>query len=182
LAQEEDLHDTVRRLIQNVRGALNTRIHGDFHLGQVLVVQGDAFIIDFEGEPARSMSERRAKSSPIRDVAGLLRSFDYIAAAAAPGRTAATESVQERRQELLERFREEAAATFLNAYRTVLHEAEHPWIAQDSEQALLDLFLLEKAAYEIRYETANRPTWLTIPLRGLHRIAQRLLVRESVDA
>ena len=156
-------------------GTLRTRVHGDFHLGQVLVVQGDAFIIDFEGEPARTMEQRRAKSSPMRDVAGLLRSFDYAAAAAAPGRVATSEATGERRQAMLAEFREHACAAFLAAYRTVLAAAPDPWVSGPAEGALLDLFLLEKAAYEIRYEVENRPSWLGIPLGGFHTIARRLL-------
>ncbi len=168
------LRDAVRLLAQAGAGALQTRVHGDFHLGQVLVVQGDAFIIDFEGEPARAPAQRRRKSCPLRDVAGLLRSLDYAAAAAAPGRGGASPSTEERRGPLLERFRTEAAQRFLECYRAVLHEAPRPWVAPAAEAPLLDLFLLEKAAYEIRYEAANRPAWLPIPLRGLHAIAQRL--------
>jgi maltose alpha-D-glucosyltransferase/alpha-amylase len=182
IANADALRDAMRRLVHGAEGALATRIHGDFHLGQVLVVQGDAFIIDFEGEPARPMQERRAKSSGLRDLAGLLRSFDYAAAAAAPGRTAVSETVQERRLQLLQRFREDAAAAALAGYREVLHAAAQPWVAQSAEAALLNLFLIEKAAYEIRYEASNRPAWLPIPLRGLARIADRLLAREPVDA
>lgn len=156
-------------------GTLRTRVHGDFHLGQVLVVQGDAFIIDFEGEPARTMEQRRAKSSPMRDVAGLLRSFDYAAAAAAPGRVATSDAIAERRQTMLGEFRERACDAFLTAYRAVLAAGPVPWVGGDAEGALLDLFLLEKAAYEIRYEVENRPAWLGIPLTGFHAIARRLL-------
>ena len=174
LEQEDALKDAARRLAGRGAGAMRTRVHGDFHLGQVLVVQGDAFIIDFEGEPARPMAQRRAKGSPLRDVAGLLRSFDYAAAAAAHGRTASSAQTTERRVVLLERFRDEASVAFLDAYRAVLAEAPHPWVTQDAEQALLDLFLIEKAAYEIRYEAANRPAWLGIPLLGLRRIADRV--------
>ena len=149
------LHDLVRHLVASGRGALSTRVHGDFHLGQVLVVQGDAFIIDFEGEPARPPEQRRRKSSPLRDVAGLLRSFDYAAAAAAPGRSAASPSTEERRGPLLERFRVRATQRFLECYRAVLNEAPHRWVPRDAEAPLLNLFLLEKAAYEIRYEAAQ---------------------------
>jgi maltose alpha-D-glucosyltransferase / alpha-amylase len=137
------------------------------------VVGGDAYLIDFEGEPARALEQRRAKSSGLRDVAGLLRSFDY-AAAAAQGR-AASAAATERRTALLERFRAEASNTFLACYRAVLENAETRWVTPDAETALLDLFLIEKAAYEIRYEAANRPTWLGIPLRGLAEIADRVL-------
>ena len=169
------LAEAARGLARQGTGAIQTRVHGDFHLGQVLVVQGDAFIIDFEGEPARTMEQRRAKSCPLRDVAGVLRSFDYAAAAAAPGRTATSEQTAERRQEILAQFKVRASTAFLEAYRAVLASAPRRWVPEAAEQALLDLFLLEKASYEIRYEAANRPGWLGIPLSGFHAIAERLL-------
>ena len=181
LDHADALRALTQRLAQQGRGALNTRVHGDFHLGQVLVVQSDAYIIDFEGEPARTMEQRRARSCPLRDVAGLLRSFDYAAAAAAPGRVAASEQATGRRQTILEEFRTRSAAAFQEAYAAVLATAEPPWVPPESEAALLDLFLLEKAAYEIRYEAANRPTWLGIPLGGLYRIAERLLPLEATS-
>ena len=168
------LRDAARRLALEAQGALRTRVHGDFHLGQILVVQGDAVIIDFEGEPARTMAERRAKSSPLRDVAGLLRSLDYAAAAAAPGRVAASEQASQRRQARLAQWRGRANTAFLDAYRSVLENAETKWV-QRAEGSLLDLFLLEKAAYEIKYEAANRPSWIGIPLSGMYAIAERLL-------
>jgi len=180
LSRAQALHDAALRLAREGRGALRTRVHGDFHLGQVLVVQGDACIIDFEGEPARPMEQRRAKSCPLRDVAGLLRSFDYAAAAAAGGRTATSAQTDERRVGLLERFRHDAAGRFLRAYREVLNNTDRRWVPQMAEAPLLDLLLMEKAAYEIRYEAANRPTWLAIPLRGLVEIANRILVAETV--
>ena len=175
LGHAEALRAAARGLARQGAGSLRTRVHGDFHLGQVLVVQGDAYIIDFEGEPARTMEQRRAKSCPMRDVAGLLRSFDYAAAAAAPGRVATSEQAAERRQGILQEFRAKAGAAFLEAYRAVLETAEPRWVPPEAEAALLDLFLLEKAAYEIMYEAANRPTWIGIPLGGLHAIAARLV-------
>ena len=179
-AHAAGLRDVVRRLAGAGRGALRIRVHGDFHLGQVLVVQDDACIIDFEGEPARPAAGRRRKSCPLRDVAGLLRSFDYAAAAGAGGRGGASPLTEERRGPLLERFRIEAAQQFLAGYREVLNTAPHPWVPAEAEAALLDLFLLQKAAYEIAYEAANRPAWLPIPLRGLHAIMRRLLADEGV--
>ncbi|WP_145140584.1 maltose alpha-D-glucosyltransferase [Roseomonas gilardii] len=177
LDRAEALRGKVHELARSADGALKTRLHGDFHLGQVLVSQGDAVIVDFEGEPARSLEERRAKGSPLRDVAGLLRSFDYAAAAAAQSHDTGSSSAvpQERREALLARFRQEASDAFLAAYRAVEHAAERPWVPGDSEQSLLDLFLIEKAAYEIRYEAANRPAWLPLPLRGLAAIVERLI-------
>ncbi len=155
------------------KGALQTRIHGDFHLGQILVSTGDVYIIDFEGEPSKPLDIRRAKASPIRDVAGLLRSFHYAAAVAAQAQTPPTPI---RPDTPLGRFVEEMSAQFLSAYRAVAAAASPRWVADDAaEMALLDLFLLEKSAYEICYEATNRPGWLGIPLRGFAEIAARLL-------
>ena len=184
LGHADALRDAARALAAAGQGSLRTRVHGDFHLGQVLVVQSDAYLIDFEGEPARTMEQRRAKSSPIRDAAGLLRSFDYAAAAALPGRAATSPQAASRRAEILGQFRADAEKNFLAAYREVLEAAPHRWVTPAGEQAMLDLFLLEKAAYEIRYEAANRPTWIGIPLHGLHAISTRLLglTEESPNA
>ncbi len=175
------LHE-IDRLADAAQGALMTRIHGDFHLGQVLVVQGDAYLIDFEGEPARPLAERRAKGSPLRDVAGIVRSFDYAAAAAAAGRAVSSPRAAERRLALLARFRTVATEAFLNAYRAAHAAAPRRWSSEAAEQDLLDLFLVQKAAYEIGYEAANRAAWLPIPLRGLAALAQRLTAKEPADA
>ena len=156
--------------------SLRTRIHGDFHLGQVLVASGDAVIIDFEGEPSKPVQARRAKSSPLRDVAGLLRSFQYAAATAAGAIAGGPDTLGSRGSTAFQRFVDDASSQFLAAYRTVEAQVQHRWVTDpDAEAALLDLFVLEKSAYEICYEAANRPTWLAIPLRGLTDIAVRLL-------
>ncbi|HUS24940.1 MAG TPA: maltose alpha-D-glucosyltransferase [Candidatus Binatia bacterium] len=155
--------------------ALATRIHGDFHLGQVLVVKDDAYLLDFEGEPGRTLDERRRKTSPLRDVAGLLRSFDYaVATVGALDPEHLSEPAQKRRDELLARFSDRASSAFLRAYREVAAAAPQPWTDAESERVMLDLFLLEKAAYEVRYEAANRPHWLGVPVRGLAELAERL--------
>jgi maltose alpha-D-glucosyltransferase/alpha-amylase len=170
---EDALLAKVDELAAAGAGALLTRIHGDFHLGQVLVSHGDAFIIDFEGEPAKPLEVRRAKSSPLRDAAGLLRSLHYAAAAnaRAPERLANADVGA-----LMARFVDDMTAQFLDAYRTVERGAAHRWVADEaSEAALLDLFLLEKCAYEVCYEAANRPGWLGIPLHGLAHITRRVL-------
>jgi maltose alpha-D-glucosyltransferase/alpha-amylase len=176
LGRRDALRQAVHRLAQSAEGALKTRLHGDFHLGQVLVAQGDAVIVDFEGEPARSLEERRAKGSPLRDVAGLLRSLDYAAsvATATEASGAATAAPTERRAALFARWQQEAASAFLTAYRGVEAAAPDPWVPAEAEAPLLDLFLLEKAAYEIRYEAANRPHWIGVPLRGLAALTDRL--------
>ena len=163
----------VEKLAEAGLGTLMTRVHGDFHLGQVLVSGPDAFIIDFEGEPVKTLDERRAKASPLRDVAGLLRSLDYAAAAVSGiEENAGPQPVRERRQALLDAFRRESAAAFLRHY----HAAATGVDTGEEVEAdpLLDLMLLEKAAYEIGYEVANRPKWLSIPLGGFKAIVDRL--------
>jgi maltose alpha-D-glucosyltransferase/alpha-amylase len=176
LAKADELAAVAHDLARTAAGhALQTRVHGDFHLGQVLVTPGDATLIDFEGEPAKTMEQRRAKSSPLRDVAGMLRSFDYAAASAAAARVPGSEQATERQAELVEKFRRAAGLAFLDAYRHVLRDAPRRWVQPQAEAALLDLFLLEKAAYEIRYEAANRPSWIGIPLAGIARVARHLV-------
>jgi maltose alpha-D-glucosyltransferase/alpha-amylase len=165
--------DAIPALAQSGVDTLATRVHGDFHLGQVLVGTGDVYIIDFEGEPSKKLETRRAKTSPLRDVAGLLRSFHYAGATAAQGPTT---PVTTQAAAPLVRFVEEMSVQFLTAYRAVENDSHPRWVEDPkSETALLDLFLLEKAAYEICYEVANRPAWLGIPLRGLAEIAARVL-------
>ncbi len=176
VAQSGALSDAARRLVHELPlGTLQTRVHGDFHLGQVLVTPGDATIIDFEGEPAKTMEQRRAKSCALRDVAGMLRSFDYAAATAEDVSVPGSAPAAGRRSVLMGQFRTQAAAAFLDSYKAVQDAAPSRWIAEKAQAALLDLFLLEKASYEIRYEAANRPAWIGIPLAGASRIAQRLI-------
>jgi maltose alpha-D-glucosyltransferase/alpha-amylase len=173
--QRRPLLQAVRRLGTAHGAILRTRVHGDFHLGQVLVAQGDAVIIDFEGEPARSLAERRAKTSPMKDVAGLLRSFDY-AAAMLPMESAMTDMPSaERRHAALNVWQQATTEAFLGAYRAVAESQPHPWLRPSGEQEIMDIFLIEKVAYEIAYEIANRPGWIHVPLGGLDRLARRLL-------
>ena len=166
LERRDALLRRVETVAARAEGALRTRIHGDLHLGQVLVTGGDVTIIDFEGEPAKPLDARRAKDLPIRDVAGVLRSFDYAAAQALSNFSDGTEGAEARAMSLLETFREVSAKRFLAGY----------WEAGGRmDERLLDLALLEKAAYEVAYEAANRPDWLETPLHGLASIADRLL-------
>jgi maltose alpha-D-glucosyltransferase / alpha-amylase len=152
-------------------GTIMTRVHGDLHLGHVLVADGDAHIIDFEGEPAAPIEERRAKTSPLRDVASLLRSIDYVGATLSERRGVGAMPVDEgRRDQLVSEFRRRVSATFLRTYREATRMQ-----ANSANQALLDLFLIEKAAYEIAYEADNRPSWIGVPLAGLARLAGRIL-------
>ena len=168
LTQEDALICTLRRLGNPGVGTVKSRIHGDFHLGQVLVASGDVYIIDFEGEPGRSLGERREKASPLRDVAGLLRSFDYAAAVMLePRSTSAAPVPEQQRSAMITRLRDSAKRAFMEAYQKS--------VGNPINRQLLDFFLLEKAAYELAYEAANRPGWIAIPIQGLARLAARLL-------
>ncbi len=167
-----DLADT---LADSVRGTLMTRVHGDFHLGQILVSEGDAVIIDFEGEPARNLAERRAKTSPLRDVAGLLRSLSYLVATADLDNDAVIEHENERRRKAIARFAGNAERAFLDAYFEAISTSAALSMPPQQRRRILDAFLLEKAAYEVAYEARNRPKWLPIPLLGLSRILSDLL-------
>ncbi|QUP56186.1 maltose alpha-D-glucosyltransferase (plasmid) [Ralstonia syzygii] len=178
LSQRDALLAAASERAQGGLGALLARIHGDFHLGQVLVAQGDAFLIDFEGEPSRPVEERRRKTSPLRDVAGLVRSLDYVVGAMRQGPEHVAGPAQERRDQLLERFRNASTERFLDAYAAAVQAPESDDGACALDMDLLDLFLLEKAAYEVNYEAANRPSWLPIPLTGLACVARRLLHAE----
>jgi len=152
-------------------GAAITRIHGDLHLGQVLVAAGDAVFVDFEGEPLKPLAERRAKLSPLRDVAGMIRSFDYVAAAALRAALVpATVQGREQIETLLGAFVARARAVFLRGYGEGRGRTLTP-----REKNLLDIFVLERAAYEILYEAENRPDWLSIPVRGFAGLAAALL-------
>jgi maltose alpha-D-glucosyltransferase / alpha-amylase len=176
LERRESILAAIEILAMAGEGMPTTRVHGDFHLGQVLVASGDAYIIDFEGEPAASMAERRSKASPLRDVAGLLRSIDYAGATLMDRGDASVVPIDEiRRDEFIARFRRHASQAFLQGYWGASPLRDTP-----SARALLDLFLIEKAAYEIAYEEANRPNWIAVPLAGLSRLLSRILRKESV--
>ncbi|HSC07171.1 MAG TPA: putative maltokinase, partial [Steroidobacteraceae bacterium] len=148
--------------------AIKIRHHGDYHLGQVLVRRNDFVIVDFEGEPARPLEERRRKHSPLRDVAGMLRSFSYAAHAAWMTRRGQTESVgdQTRLPSSLAAWERAVRATFLAVYDPVAR-AGGLYGSSEEAQALIDLFEIEKALYEVRYELGNRPDWAHIPIRDL---------------
>ncbi|KPF96449.1 alpha-amylase [Rhodopseudomonas sp. AAP120] len=154
-------------------GGLKIRHHGDFHLGQMLIVKEDVFIIDFEGEPRRSQAERRAKAPAARDVAGLVRSIDYSTTAALERALKTHPEEAGKIAAALDAWRERATDAFLTAYRETM--AGSPvWPAdQAAADRLLDFFLIEKALYEIEYELAHRPDWLRVPLAGILRILTR---------
>ncbi|HTI88205.1 MAG TPA: maltose alpha-D-glucosyltransferase [Alphaproteobacteria bacterium] len=150
---------------------VKTRIHGDLHLGQVLVAHNDWYIIDFEGQPATPLDARRRKDSPLRDLAGVLRSFDYAAQSAV--RRAATTLGEGSARALSEQaqcWRDQAAAAFIAAYREVAEQLPSLPTGREAQHDWLNFFMLEKAVYELRYEAMNRPEWLELPIKGITSI------------
>jgi maltose alpha-D-glucosyltransferase/alpha-amylase len=176
LRHRADLLGEVDRLAQRVAGGMRIRVHGDLHLGQVLVVQGDAFLIDFEGEPSRTLAERRAKHSPYKDVAGVLRSIDYAAAMTIRNAQSSdtSEEADQARRRIAASYRHTARERFLSSYRQAAAGIPHAWQAADGEEAALALFSVEKTSYEIIYEAEHRPSWLSVPLQGLATLTQQL--------
>jgi trehalose synthase-fused probable maltokinase len=155
----EEVRDHLRMLTQVAVGGRVIRNHGDLHLGQTLFAGGDWVVLDFEGEPARPLAERRRKRSPLRDVAGMLRSFAYAASAAEHQHGTPAPEGWERR----------AREAFLDGYfRSVDASLLPP--GQAASDQLLAIFELEKAVYELRYELNNRPDWVRIPVAGILRL------------
>ena len=167
LKQRNACLERIGQLTERPVKASKTRLHGDYHLGQVLVAQNDFYILDFEGEPARPLKERRAKTSPLKDVAGMLRSFDYAAWSAVLTQAEFDPTSTEVVLALAERWRKATEDAFLEAYRATIEGCASYPEDQGEARQLLEIFLLEKALYEICYEAANRPGWLTIPLKGV---------------
>jgi trehalose synthase-fused probable maltokinase len=166
LAAGPELAARIASLAAQPVTATKIRTHGDYHLGQVLNTGEDFLIIDFEGEPAKPLAERRRKRSPLRDVAGMLRSFHYAA------HSALGEFAPQRAQlePAAERWHERARLAFLHAWTAETRGASFIPMNPTEELRLLDAFLLEKALYEVVYELNNRPTWLGIPLRGVAKV------------
>lgn len=161
LARRAELPVLLQALLP-VTAVARTRHHGDLHLGQVLVTPdaADAVIVDFEGEPLRPLAERRARHSPLRDVAGMLRSFSYAAASAG-------QQGDRARQHALTRWAGEATGTFLDAYLAAAEGCPGCAATPEETVRLVRFFMLEKALYEVAYELANRPDWVEIPLAGV---------------
>ncbi|HTG27911.1 MAG TPA: putative maltokinase [Methylomirabilota bacterium] len=152
--------------------AVRTRIHGDYHLGQVLYTGADFVIIDFEGEPARPLSQRRLKRSPLQDVAGMLRSFHYAAHApllASTGSVNVDDGNREKLNGWAEVWGKWISDRFLEEYLKTARGAEFLPPSREEIMALLQLHVLEKAVYELGYELNNRPDWVAIPLEGISK-------------
>jgi maltose alpha-D-glucosyltransferase/alpha-amylase len=170
LAREDTLLARFQRITAAKMETVRTRIHGDFHLGQVLFTGKDFMIIDFEGEPVRPITERKIKRSPLRDVAGMLRSFQYAAYSSLFSRTSGMSLTQEEIA-ILQRWADFWCFWASNAYLARYYEIAQGAIflppSQEDVAVLLEHYLLEKVIYEVGYEMNNRPTWLSIPLNGI---------------
>ena len=173
LAQREGLRDRLSVLLPPGIDGLNIRHHGNFNLGRILIVKDDVFIIGFEGEPRRSLEERRRKAPAARDVASLIRSIDYSATAALERALKVAPDEHGKLGAALAEWRDRSAAAFLAAYRETLPN-QRLWPAdRAAAEQMLNFFLLERAFYEIEYELTHRPEWLRVPLTGLLRIFSR---------
>ena len=156
----EEVREQLRQLSQFGAVGRVIRHHGDYHLGQVLWTGSDWVVLDFEGEPARSLAERRRKRSPLRDVAGMLRSFAYAASAAT-----ITDGI-----EAPEGWEQRARDEFLSGYLPAVEAQGLLPPSQEATERLLAIYELEKAVYELRYELDNRPDWVEIPVAGIVRL------------
>jgi maltose alpha-D-glucosyltransferase/alpha-amylase len=171
LAAEREILGREKRLLDRRTNAAKIRIHGDYHLGQLLYTGKDFVILDFEGEPARPLSDRKMKRSALRDVAGMMRSFQYAAYAALWQPAMRKEDVP-----FLERWADlwyrQTSSMFLQSYlKTTAGAIFMPNNSEDL-QIMLEAYLLDKAVYEIGYELNNRPNWVLIPIRGIKHILQ----------
>ena len=172
LDAKQEILKRFRSLTSRKISAMKIRIHGDYHLGQVLNTGKDFVIIDFEGEPARPLSQRRLKRSALRDVAGMVRSFHYAAHGATILRPVVQTVDPQELSNLADQWYYYVTAVFLDSYIETVGDAEFlPGDKQDFD-LLLGVFLLEKSIYEVGYELNNRPNWLAIPLRGVQQLSK----------
>lgn len=176
LAAEPAIFSTFSYMKNVAMDAMRTRIHGDYHLGQVLFSGADFYIIDFEGEPARGLGERRLKRSPIKDLAGMIRSFDYASEFYLKEYAKELAHLAEDRQKL-ERFMKSwsawAATEFINGYLDAVGDSGVVPVDLLQVERLVQIFTLEKALYEVGYELSSRPEWVDIPLRGVLEILKK---------
>jgi maltose alpha-D-glucosyltransferase/alpha-amylase len=165
LELEQQVLESFSEVYQMKMTGVKTRIHGDFHLGQVLFTGKDFVIIDFEGEPGFSFNERRLKKSPMKDVAGMMRSFHY----AAYGKILLNENYRDRDLDFLESWAEQwqhyVSRFYLGAYMERMGMGTK---LSEENDMLIRISLIEKAIYELGYELNGRPDWVNIPLRGIY--------------
>jgi maltose alpha-D-glucosyltransferase/alpha-amylase len=167
LESRDALLARIHRLADEPPAMAKIRVHGDYHLGQVLFAEEDFYILDFEGEPARPLAERRLKQPALKDVAGMVRSFSYAAYAALFAHTASQPNEFSRLEPWARHWQTWTTAAFLRGYFAAAGQARFLPRAPRQRDALLRFFVLDKALYELNYELNNRPDWVRIPLRGI---------------
>jgi len=167
LSRRSQILNSFRIAVEDGAFGQRIRIHGDYHLGQVLQVKTDYVILDFEGEPARPLAERRAKFSPMKDVAGMIRSLGYAVYSSLVAHTTRRPDDWESLEPWAQLWERSMGAEFLRAYRATAQDAQFLPASVDAFRKLLAIFLLDKALYELAYELNNRPTWLRVPLMGI---------------
>jgi maltose alpha-D-glucosyltransferase/alpha-amylase len=171
LKLESAIVDRLRQILDKKITGLRIRCHGDFHLGQVLFTGKDFVIIDFEGEPARSIAERRLKRSPLRDVAGMLRSFNYAALSKLRNNSVRPEDAAQLKP--WARFWDFwVSVSFLQGYLQATANASFMPKSRDELNLMLGVYMLEKAIYELAYELNNRPAWVDVPIAGILQIVK----------
>ncbi|MFH1359742.1 MAG: maltose alpha-D-glucosyltransferase [Candidatus Omnitrophota bacterium] len=180
LPLEKDVMRCFQRILQKKIGVQKIRIHGDYHLGQVLFTGKDFTIIDFEGEPIRSLSERRLKRTCFRDIAGMIRSFHYAAYSALYLRFHNSPKDIELLKPWAEVWYFYVSAVFLQAYLENAEQTSFLPKDKNDTETLLSLFLLDKAIYELNYELNNRPDWIMLPIEGIRRLVGNFLAKEQL--
>jgi maltose alpha-D-glucosyltransferase/alpha-amylase len=175
LGAAAEVDHRLRAILQRKLTGLRVRCHGDYHLGQVLSTGRDFVILDFEGEPERSLTERRLKRSPLRDAAGMLRSYHYAAYTALfeqHARGLGLPNAEDTLEPWARFWYTWVTATFLRAYLAAASSAKILPASDAEVEMLLGFYMLEKALYELRYELNNRPDWAIVPLRGILQIIE----------
>lgn len=170
----ELIDDFANEMLTRPLDSLRIRIHGDYHLGQVLTDKGDFIVIDFEGEPEATIAERKIKHSPLKDVAGMIRSYHY-AVSAKLFESAETKGISsEKLQIVSDRWYKLMRDTYMDAYLEAFGWPHPLFKSQNEINFLLLFFLLEKAVYELGYEISYRPSWVNIPLRGIVEVIREI--------
>ncbi len=173
LGSEKEMLELMRRITKKKYTARKIRIHGDYHLGQVLYTGKDCIIMDFEGEPARSLSERKLRYCALRDIAGMIRSFDYAGYAVLLLNNQFRPEDRPDLEQWLRPWHRYVSTTFLTSYFDSMGDSDIVPHDPVDRAVLLKAFLLEKSVYELAYELNNRPLWTVIPLRGILKLLEK---------
>lgn len=170
----ELIDDFANEMLTRPLDSLRIRIHGDYHLGQILTDNGDFILIDFEGEPEATIAERKIKHSPLKDVAGMIRSYHYAVSAKLFDSTETKDISPEKLQTVSDRWYKLMRDTYIDAYLEAFGWPHPLFKSQNEINFLLLFFLLEKAVYELGYEISYRPSWVKIPLRGIVEVIREI--------